>query len=112
MSTKTKEPGAAWIKAMNKDGVEISVSKILRRRMESTLGCIEELAQSGQTIAEGTYELGFQVQNQVGDLPPGATAVPGLAKALCNLFERIDNNLDDLKKQIEALLKIEKEVRP
>ncbi len=103
--TKTKtEPGAARTK-------NAEVSKILRRRMEDTLDHIEELAQSGQTIAEGTHELGFRVQNQAGDVPPGASALPGLAAALYDLFEKIDKGLDILKEEIEALLKIEKEAR-
>ena len=100
--SKQKEPGAARTE-------NAEVSKILRERMESTLDRIEGLAQSGQTIAEGTHELAFRVQSQAGDVPPGATALPGLAAALYDLFERIDKGLDDLKKEIEALLKIDKE---
>ncbi len=110
MSTKTKDPCPAWIKAMDRAGVEISVSKILRRRMEFTLGLIEDLTRSGQTIAEGAHELAFRVQNQAGDVPPGATALPGLATALYDIFEKIDKALDCLKEEIEDLVKVGKEV--
>ena len=100
--TKTKtELGAARTK-------KAEVTKILRQRMEGTLDRIEGLAQSGQTIAEGAHELAFRVQNQAGDVPAGATALPGLATALHDLFEKIDKGLDILKEEIEALLKIEK----
>ena len=117
MSTKT-EPDAVRTKKMEvevpegpKTCIEISLKKILRQRMESTLDNIEQLAQSGKTIAEGAYELGFQIQNRIGDVPPGTSALPGLATALHDLFGRIAKNLDNLKEQIEALLKIDKEAR-
>ena len=99
-----KEPGAARTE-------NAEVSKILRQRMESTLDRIEGLAQSGQTISEGAHELAFQVQNQTGEVPPGATALPGLATALYDLFEKIGKGLDYLKEEIEALREAERDVR-
>ncbi len=101
MNAKT-ELGAAQTK-------KAELSKILKQRLESTLDRIEGLAQSGRTIAEGAYELGFQVQNTADDMLPGTSALPGLAMALCSLFEKIGKNLDCLKGEIAASRDIDRE---
>ncbi len=102
----TKEPDPVRTKRVE---IEISLTTIYKERMEGTLDLIEGLAESGQIIAEGAHELGFQVQNQIGEIPPGATALPGLATAMYDLFERIDKNLNRLKKDIEMVLETTKE---